>query len=122
MNSPQLCTHTFFNLVSDCLYDSGTVALTQFLSGLQVVTGRLHLLLLKCHHGILQKRFVHDISFKNAVMLYFIILISNDLVFQSRSMLELAYKHLVLSGKECYIMVLKRTKGSFCIIMNGGTQ
>lgn len=52
--SVQFCTHTFFNLVSDCLYDSGAVALTQFLSGLQVVTGRLHLLLLKCHHGVLR--------------------------------------------------------------------
>lgn len=47
-------THTLLDLVSDCLQDSGTVALTQLLRGPQVVAGRLHLLLLKRHHGVLQ--------------------------------------------------------------------
>lgn len=47
-------TYTLFNLVSDCLDHPGAVALTQFFCGPQVVTGCLHLLLLKRHHGILQ--------------------------------------------------------------------
>lgn len=61
-NRSQRCTHTFLNLVPDCLYDSGAVALTQLLRGPQVVTGRLHLLLLKCHHGVLQRKAVNTSS------------------------------------------------------------
>lgn len=47
-------THTLLDLVPDCLYDPNVVTLTQLLRGPQVVTRRLHLLLLKGHHGILQ--------------------------------------------------------------------
>lgn len=47
-----------------------------------------------------------------------------DFFHREKSKLELAYKqnHLVIREKECYVMALKRTKGSFCVKMNGGTQ
>lgn len=58
-------THALFNLVSDCLDDSGAVALTQLLSGPQVVAGRLHLLLLERHHGILQRNAAKTVRYRH---------------------------------------------------------
>lgn len=46
--------YVIFDLVSDCLQDSSAVSLAQLLCGLQVIAGHLHLLLLKCHHSVLQ--------------------------------------------------------------------
>lgn len=48
-------THALLDLVPDGLQDAGAVALTQLLGGPQVVARRLHLLLLKRHHGVLQR-------------------------------------------------------------------
>lgn len=101
-----LGTHTFFNLVSDCLQDARTVALTQFLGSPQVIAGHLHLLLLKCHHGVLQR------SAKTAIVLHYN---SNVKVYCSADtrLSWLTNKHLGPRRKGCYAIVLQRGKGLF---------
>lgn len=49
-------THASLDLVLDGLNDTGVFTLTQPLGGFEVLQSRLHLLLLKRHHGILGKR------------------------------------------------------------------
>lgn len=48
--------YTLLDFIADGLDDTSIVTFTQLLCGTQVITGHLHLLLLKRHHGILQEQ------------------------------------------------------------------
>lgn len=47
-------THTPLDLVFNRFQHAGVFSLTEFLCSFEVLGGRLHLLLLECHHGVLQ--------------------------------------------------------------------
>ncbi len=62
-----------------------------------------------------------NVLFKSRVALHYYLNIKLSLFYRSDLCLNWQKKCLI-KGKECYVRALKRTKGSFCITMNGGTQ